>query len=135
MRISELPALRVEDYLEQQSWIGRLFIQLNSFIQSVNGVVNNNIDYATNIRSVTQLFDVKGFQEFSLKWPYPSTKPIDLRIISAYKGTEMTPTLLQAAWSYDASKHSINVTRMVELNQAGINELTGPYQFTVRATI
>lgn len=135
MKLSQVPNFRVEDFQSEQSWIGRLFIQLNPFIQSVNQVFDQNIDFGTNFKSVTKDYDITTFQSFNFSWPYSGATPIDLRVVKALKGSTLTPTILQAAWQYNSTTSVITVTRMVELTSSAVAELSGRYQFTVRVTV
>ncbi len=135
MNISQIPNLRVEDFPSEQSWISRLFVILNPFIQSVNQVVNGQIDYSTNIAAVTRSYTVNTtFAPISFQWP-SVVQPAALDVIKASKSGAQTPTILAAAWSYDIASKTVTVTRMVELLPTGVAELTGSYQFTIRVTV
>ncbi len=136
MKLTQVPNFRVEDFSGQQEWIGRLFIQLNPFVQAVNQLFSGNVDYGTNIKSVTRPYDITTFQSFSFTWPYKDFAPVDLRVVKALKGTTQTPTILEAAWSYDATNTLITVTRMVEITDTpSVAALSGRYQFTLRVTV
>lgn len=137
MKLNPIPNLRVEDFISQQTWIGRLFINLNPFFSSVNQVLDKNIDFTDNIKSVTRSYiqDIVTFQSFNFTWPYTSAPPIELRITKASKGSTMTPTILLAAWSYSATTGLILVSGMVEVSESGVSSLTGTYQFTVRVSV
>jgi hypothetical protein len=135
MKLSQVPNFRVEDFQSEQSWIGRLFINLNPFIQAVNQVFENNVDFSTNIKSVTKDYDITSFQEFSFSWPFANVTPVDLRIVKAAKGTSLTPAILLAAWEYSATNSTISVTQMVEVTSSGSQALSGRYQFSVRVTV
>lgn len=136
MKLTQVPNLRLEDFpSEQQTWLGRLFINLNPFIQSLNQILDNNIDYATNIKAMTRQYDITQFQPFSFTWAFKTTPPVSLVVTKALKGTDLTPTILGLAWNYDASTALISVTSMAEIATTGVSELSGRYQFTVRATI
>src|SRR3954468_7726217 len=100
MKLEQVPNLRVEDYpSDQQSWLSKLFVQLNPFIQAVSQVFDANVDFGSNIKSVTSSQDITNFQEFSLAWPYPGVTPVSLQVTYCVKGGELTPTVLLAAWS------------------------------------
>jgi hypothetical protein len=135
MKLNQLPNFRVEDFQSEQSWIGRLFTQLNPFIQAVNQTFDNNLDFSTNIKSVTTLYNISSFQSFSLQWPYPNNPPADLRVIQAAKGSAMTPTILMASWSYDSTKSVVTVHTMIEVSGSGTTALSGTYRFTIRVNI
>lgn len=135
MKLNQIPNLRTEDFPSEQSWISKLFIQLNPFIQSVNQVFDKNVDYSFNIKSVSRDYDISSFASFSFTWPYSDAVPIALSVVKAVKGATQTPTILMAAWSYDQTQKLITVSRMVELNAASVSELSGRYQFTVRVTV
>lgn len=135
MKLNQIPNLRVEDFASEQSWIGRLFIQLNPFIQSVNQVFDNNVDFKTNIKAVSRDYDITAFQSFNFTWPYSDVAPSDLRVTKAVKGTLQTPTILLPAWQYSTSTSLITVSSLVEVSASGVSALSGRYQFTVRATV
>jgi hypothetical protein len=135
MKLNQLPNFRVEDFQSEQSWIGRLFTQLNPFVQAVNQVFDNNLDFATNLKSVTSLYNISSFQTFSLQWPYPNNPPADLRVIQAAKGSALTPCILLPSWSYDSTKYTVTVNNMVEVSTSGVSALSGNYRFTIRVTI
>lgn len=136
MKLSNLPNLRTEDFPSEQAWISKLFVVLNPFFQSLNQVLLQNVDYSDQIKSVTKSYDILTFQEFSFQWPYKDVAPVDLRVVKALQGSEQTPTILLAAWSYDATAQAINVSRMVEVTSTpGISELSGRYRFTLRASV
>jgi hypothetical protein len=135
MKLNQLPNFRVEDFQSEQSWIGKLFTQLNPFIQTVNQVFDNNLDFSTNIKSVTVPYTIASFQPFNLQWPYPNNTPADLRVIQAAKGSALTPCILLAAWSYDSTKYAITVNNMVEVSGSGVAPLSGSYKFTIRVMI
>lgn len=135
MKLNQLPNLRTEDFPSEQSWISKLFTQLNPFIQSVNLVLDTNIDYSTNIKSITRDYTITTFQAFSFQWTFTDSRPIDLRIVQAYKGTQLTPVILLPAWSYDATNRVITVSQLVEVTSTGVAALLGRYQFTVRVSV
>jgi hypothetical protein len=135
MKLNQLPNFRVEDFPSEQSWISKLFTQLNPFVQTVNQVFDSNIDFATNIRSVSATYTISSFQPFSLQWPYKNNPPADLRIIQAQKGIQLTSCILLPAWNYDSTKYLITVDNIVEIGSAGISALSGSYKFTIRAVV
>lgn len=138
MKLNQIPNFRVEDFPTEIEWINLLFVQLNPFIQAVNQVLSQNVDFAANIRSVSQSYDQTyvAFQPFSFQWKYPDFPPVDLRVTRAAKGSTLTPTILLAAWEYDATEGVINVSRMVEVTSGlELASLSGRYQFTIRVTV
>lgn len=135
MKINQVPNFRVEDFPSEQSWIGRMFIQLNPLIQSINQILDENIDFSTNIKAVTRDYSITTFQPFNFTWGFPGFTPVDLRVIQANKGSTQTPTILQAAWSYNSTTQLISVTRMVEITESAVAQLSGSYQFKVRVTV
>ncbi len=134
-QLNQLPNLRVEDFPSEQAWINRLFVQLNPFIQSVSNLFSNNIDYSTNIKSISRDYDITSFREFSFLWTFTDSVPLDVRAIKAFKGSQQTPTILLVAWAYDLTTKNITISRMVEVNDATVSALSGRYQFTIRATV
>lgn len=134
-QLNQLPNLRVEDFPEQQGWINRLFVQLNPFIQGVSNLFNNNIDFLTNLKSISKDYTITSFQQFSFLWTFTDSVPVDVRVVKATKGTQQTPTILLLAWDYDATTKSVTISRIVEVNSNSVSELSGRYQFTIRATV
>jgi hypothetical protein len=137
MKLNQLPNFRVEDFESERAWIGRLFTQLNPFVQAVAQVFEKNIDFSTNIKSLTRSYtlNVVQFQAFNFQWPFLDQQPGDLKVTQALKGTLLTPTILLAAWSYDATNSLIQVMRMVEVTDSGISAMSGRYQFSIRVNV
>lgn len=135
-QLNQLPNLRVEDFPSEQSWINKLFTQLNPFIQNVSNLFSNNLDYSTNIKSVTKDFTIAStFQTFNFMWTFNDASPSDVKIIKATKGTQKTPTILLLGWSYSPGTKTISITQMAEINNSVLSALMGLYQFTIRATV
>ncbi len=135
MKLTQIPNFRVEDFPTEQTWISKLFIQLNPFIQAVNQILNQGVDFSSNIRSVSKDYDITTFQPFSFAWPFTEATPVELNVVKSLKGTAQTPTILLAAWRYNATTAQIDVTRMVEVTDTGVATLSGRYQFSVRVTV
>jgi hypothetical protein len=134
MKLNQLPNFRVEDFPSENSWIGKLFVQLNPFIQAINQVLDNHLDFTSNIPSVIRQYTITEFQAFSFQWPH-DTEPVDLRVTKALKGSQQTPTILLAAWSYDGANSLVRVSQMVEVSSSGVSALSGRYQFWIRASV
>lgn len=136
MKLASVPSLRSEDFPpDEQAFTSKLFVQLNPFIQAVNQVLLQNVDFNDNIKSVSKEYDITTFQSFSFTWPFKDVSPGDVRVIKALKGTAQVPVILNCAWSYDQTTKLVTVSRMVELNDTSISTLSGRYIFTIRATI
>lgn len=125
----------MEDYPSESTWIGKLFVPLNPFIQSVNNITDNNIDFQTNIKSVTREYSITSFQPFSFTWPFRENQPVDLRVVKANRGSSQSPTILVAAWSYSSTNTTISVSEILELRENAVSALSGAYQFTIRVTV
>lgn len=135
MKVDQLPNLRAEDFPSEQSWIPKLFVMLNPFIQAVYQAFNNNVDYSTNIKSVTKEYSITTFQEFGFLWTFTDSTPNDVRIVKASKGTQQDPCILLLAWEYDSSTKVVTITRIVEVLESSVGELSGSYKFMIRATV
>jgi len=135
-QLNQLPNLRVEDFPSEQSWINRLFVQLNPFIQGVSNLFNNNVDFSTNIKSLTKSYTITSFTQFSFLWSFSDSTPNDVRVVKATKGTQQTPCILLIAWSYNSDSKSITVSKLVEVTTSGVQALDGSsYSFSIRATV
>lgn len=135
MKLNQSPTFRVEDYPSESTWISKLFVNINPFISAVNQVFDQNVDFSTNIKSVTKDYQISTFQEFSFTWPFDKTTPADLRVIKSVKGSLQTPVILMASWEFDKNTNLITVTSMVEIGASSVSPLSGTYSFTIRATI
>lgn len=134
MLIPELTSIRVEDFPDQKSWIGKLLLPLNQFFLSTVSAVNGNITIGDNIPCQTQVmsFVYGSSTDFpkSFKWNIPD-RPLELRIASATE--DGVPIALVPAWSY--ANGNVSITTLVKLSTSGVSELvTGStYVVTVRA--
>lgn len=137
MKLNQIPNFRVEDYQSEYSeMLTTLFISLNPFIQAVNSVLDQNVDYTANIKSLTKSYTITTFQAFSLTWTFTDVAPASLEVVKAAKGTStLTPTILLAPWSYDSSTRLITISSMMEVTATGIAALSGQYTFTIRASV
>lgn len=135
MNLTQIPNLRVEDFPSEQSWIGKLFSQLNPFLQSLNQVLDSNIDFTTNIRAVTKDYSITQFQSFKLAWPFKSNPPVEVRVAKASQGASLLPTVLFPAWSYNAGDATITIHQIYEMSKNGFAAASGQYTFTLRATV
>lgn len=135
-KLNQPTNLRNEDYPDQTAWIGRLFGVLNPFIQSVQSVFDNNIDYSTNIRSVTKDFDTSALTfPITFQWPFPQVKPQALTVLTATSGT--AAIALIPAWSYDSSSSQISVAYLTAVSASGVSAIVQGtrYKFSLRATV
>lgn len=136
MKLVQKVVLRIEDFpKDQQGWVGTLFSQLNPLFSSINSILNNNIDFSTNIPSINNSFSIDGFQAISMLWKFPTYKPVFLSVNNAYNVATQKPTILLAAWAYDPAKSVINVSNILEVTTAGNVALTGKYTFNIRVSI
>jgi hypothetical protein len=135
MKLDQVPNLRSEDFPSDVSWLNSLFIQLNPFIQGVSRIFLQNVSFGDNIKSVSQSYSITTFQEFSFQWPYKDVPPAQVQVIQATSGTNQTPTILLAVWSFDKSQNTITVSRLTEVGSASVAPVSGRYTFTVRATV
>jgi len=136
MKLSSVPNLRSEDFgADEQAFTSKLFVQLNPFIQAVNQVFLQNVDFNDNIKSVVKDYDITTFQSFSFTWPFTDAVPAEVRVIKAVKGTSQVPTILLCAWSFDKTTRAITVHKMVEVGDSSVSPLSGRYMFSLRAVV
>ena len=135
-KLNQPTNLRSEDYPTQTEWIGRMFTVLNPFIRSVENIFDSNIDFSTNIRSITRDFDTSTVQfPIVFSWPFTQAKPVSLSVSGASKNS--TPICLVAAWSFDSSTNEISVSYLTEISASGVVAIAqgSRYKFTIRATV
>lgn len=135
MKLTQKPLFRAEDF---PGWKDsqRLFNALNPFITNLNQILDNNIDYTSNIRSVTRYFSQTGITlPLTFSWPYNGFQPQSLDIVKAK--VDGVAACLQAAWDFNASENSISISAVYQLgttSNTAISE-TSVYEFTVRVTV
>ncbi len=129
--------LRQEDFSSQSSWIGPLFTILNSFITSVTQILDGNIDFQTNIKSVSKEFDTSTLTfPLVFQWPFTQVQPVSLYVCKAIKGN--SAVALIPAWTYNASTSEISVAYLGEISSVGISlaaSVGARYRFTIRASV
>lgn len=136
MKLNQTTNLRVEDFPSEREWIGRLFTLLNPFVVAVGQILDLNIDFSTNIRSVTKAFDSSSLTvPITFAWPHSGYPPADLTVVKAMSDT--TPTVMLAAWEYNASTEEVSITSLYEVTAGTVAAITTGtrYRFTVRVTI
>jgi hypothetical protein len=136
VKITQTTNLRVEDYPDQSKWIGRLFTVLNALISELQTILDQNIDFSTNIRSLTRSYDTTAIQlPISFEWPYSAATPIEVRICKAMRGNDAIALI--PAWDYNASTRSVSISSLHQVVDGELSAVTvGPrYRFTVRATV
>lgn len=136
MKLNQTTNLRVEDYPDQAQWIGRLFSVLNPFIRSVQQIFDSNVDFTTNIRSISKSFDTTSLTfPINFAWPFTEVVPSSLEVLSATKGAGAIA--LVPAWTFDASKNQVSISYLTELSSGGVSAVTSGsrYKFTVRVTV
>ncbi len=137
MKLNQSFNLRNEDYPDQSAWIGRLFVVLNTFMTSIAQIFDQNIDFTTNIKSVSKDFDTTSpTYPITFQWPFTQAPPVELRVTVATKDNQAI--VLLPAWSYNASTQAISISYLCECTSSGTISATstGPrYKFTIRVTI
>jgi hypothetical protein len=136
VKLNQTTNLRVEDYPDQAKWIGRLYIVLNSFFSNIDQILDSNIDFSTNIRSITKDFNTTTLTyPIKFAWPHEAYPPIDLQVCKAM--ADGTAIALIPAWDYNASTKEISVSALTQVSSSGASATTiGPrYKFTIRVTV
>lgn len=136
--IPTFTTLKVEDFPDQRSWIGKLFFPLNNFVLGAISAVNGNLLLGQNIpcQTKTLSFTWNGQSQLPVSFAYtlPSTlTPVELRICSAFENSKAI-TLL-CSWSYANSQVSLtNLWKVVDGTTPQVSRLTvgNTYTFTVR---
>lgn len=108
--MSELPQIRrllVEDFLEQKNWISKLFIPLNSFMDSIFTCFNRGItirqNMAADIKVVTLDKVPSAADSQKILWTLPQA-PISVHVgnIRRTDGTVFALAApIQIQWTYD----------------------------------
>lgn len=139
MNLNHMPDLRIEDFPDQSDWIGNLFLQINPFTLAVQQLFNNNIDFNTNIKSVTKSYQIE-FSNYStenpflVSWPYTDVSPQTCTIVQAYK-TGSSPTAIICSWKFNASTREILIYSFTEILYTAQIISSGNYSFTIRVTV
>lgn len=135
MKLSQQPTLRAEDFPDFED-APRLFTILNPLINNIAQIFDQNIDYATNIKSITRSFSQTGVTlPLKFTWPFPKYTPGSLAVIQAK--IDLVPKILVAAWSYNASNYEISITELIQVSVPNNEAIvpTSRYDFIIRVTI
>ena len=135
MRLTQGLNLRAEDFPEFKE-AESLFRALNPFFTDVGNIFDHNIDYTANIKSVTKDYVSTGVQlPIVFEWPFPKFAPAQLSVISARVNN--TPSILLAAWEYNASTFEVSISKLFEVTAAGnaAPSNANRYAYIVRVTI
>lgn len=135
MKLSQFINLRAEDYPNLQDG-PRLFSVLNPLFTQLKQIFDSNIDFDSNIRSVTVPFNQTGIAlPMSFAWPYTQFTPRELVVLQAtVSGTD---AVLLPAWHYDASTSQIVVTSLfhVTANSTALVGNSSVYKFQIRVSV
>ena len=109
MKLPPIHKLLTQDFLDQGSWIGRLFSALNNFFSSIKSALDNGLTLTDNnlcqIRTVT----VNGSSpQVSFGYPYQS-KPIGCLVINCTDSTGVPQTIPQISWNYSLNASTIKL--------------------------
>lgn len=130
MLINSNLQLRSEDFPSEQSWISKLLLPLNSFLQSATIAINGNLVYGDNLpcQTITLSFVYGSSADFPKKiaWSVGQSSgnsqlspPVELRVCSATEsGTAIAVVM---AWSY--SNGSISISQISKVTTSGITAL------------
>ncbi len=135
MRLTQKPVFRAEDFPGIKD-SPRLFGALNPLITNLNQIFDNNIDYSTNIRSVTKYFDQIGITlPVSFLWPYDGYTPASLEIIKSK--VNGSAACMKAAWDFNTSTNTVTISAVYILGASTNTAIStsGRYEFTVRVSI
>lgn len=135
MKLAQQPTLRAEDFPDFKD-APRLFTILNPLINNIGQIFDQNIDYSTNVKSVTRSYSQTGVTlPLRFPWPFPKYTPLALSVIQAR--VNQVAQVLVAAWEYNASTSEVSVTQLIQVgvpnNQTVVS--TSKYDFTIRVTI
>jgi len=103
-RLANVRKLTVEDF-NGQAWAEKLIVPFNSFIDSVQAVLNKGLTIGDNMAAVIRIAEVNGTYPVKLAWPL-SSKPVSVLVGDIYR-TDGTAVVLTAAvgiqWSFNQS--------------------------------
>lgn len=138
MRIKATQLLKVEDFPEQKSWIGKLISPINDFINQSIKIINDGIIYPDNfvgkdtVLKFTYQSDALSFP-LTYQWPL-LIKPKALICVAATEdGLPFIPAL---SWQFNQDG-AIEITQVVRLTNAPSVELLQAglkYELRVRVT-
>jgi hypothetical protein len=135
-KIPTLKKLLREDYPADVSWLGKLLLALNGFIEATVVALNNNLTIGDNIAGKMAQVTVYKTQSVpvSFKWTY-SLPPMALliaavRIKDGTSGQTIGQTLGIPEWYFDATNTSVVITKFPGLTLPDANN---SYIFTLIA--
>jgi hypothetical protein len=130
--LPQVKRLNVEDFSSQQSWIGKLFLVLNTFMDGVTNALNNSLTLGANTTSQISSLTVNAIPSVStpLKPAWKGkTSPSGVIVIQCIPTNlsfvaQTSPTGIQ--WIYDA-KNGLQITNLIGVTPT--NSL--PYTLTL----
>lgn len=135
MKLTQNPNLRAEDFPKFES-AEDLFKILNPFFVDINNVLDQNIDFSENIKSLTKNFVSKGVSlPIKFTWSYPKVTPNSVSIIKAK--VDNSPACFVCSWDFDASNSNIVIYEIFQLSGTSIVPISNSsiYNLTIRVTV
>lgn len=111
--VPTLKRLVVEDFPEQQSWIGKLVSPLNLFVQAVNAALGNGLTWSENIAGAVRTLDIRSGDTLTFSSAF---KPIGVWVVAVSPlevGAVCTAAVF-ADWEWTQSG-SVNVKNLFGL--------------------
>ncbi len=125
-KISQITTIRTEDFpSEERKWMPRLLTPLNLFITNTTQLLNNGLNFVTNVQAQDQNFQFAYAGEpQKFRW----TLAMPPRVLWLGQCTEnAVPVRLIDLWTFDASTQNITVS----LTKANGDALTLGYSYRV----
>lgn len=120
MQLPPLIKLLVEDFKEEQKWIGRLLFPLNQLFQSLTDGLNKGITFSENIACQIH---TANFNNSSASLPLLfkstlSTVPIGILVVKVQDSSATPQALTEAVfpiWTYISGTNQISVSSLTGL--------------------
>lgn len=114
--ISPFKRFYVEDFSEQKGWVGKLLQPLNDFLETVSGVLKNNVSFKDNLAVQVNTLTVSELP-FEFSWTR-SDRPIGMFVVACRNASNASVGGLSLpTWAItDAGK--IRVTTLDTLSPA-----------------
>lgn len=117
-KITTTQRLIVEEFPDQEKWIGKMFYVINDFFRKTLAAVNGGLAFGQNITGIEKEFDftyVSHAVSLPLKQQWSlSGKPRSVELVAAYLGASnsnkvLNPVIASIAWDF-TQDNNVSIT-------------------------
>lgn len=137
MKIRATQLLQLEQFPDQQAWIGKLIGPVNDFMRQAIQILNSGLTFTDQFVGKDIIFSFT-YESESVTWPRAlqwtlASKPVALTVISATE--DLTPIMLSVAWKY-TPEGAVQITSAVKFTSApAVSLLNAGSKYQIRCRV